>query len=200
MKKGLNIDTFFEKESPWQSALLQLREILKSLPLEETLKWGAPVYTVKGKNIVGLGRFKNHFGLWFFQGVFLKDVAKKLVNAQEGTTKALRQWRFESEAEIMTEKDLIKAYVQEAIDNAKQGKFIKPTKNLSFKIPPLFKKVLEENTALKKAYESLTPGRQKEYVLHIAEAKREATVLSRIEKSIPLILSGKELFDKYKKC
>jgi len=200
MKKGLNIDTFFEKESPWQSALLQLREILKSLPLEETLKWGAPVYTVKGKNIVGLGRFKNHFGLWFFQGVFLKDSSKKLLNAQEGTTKALRQWRFKSEADMTTEKDLIKAYIREAIDNANQGKFIKPVKSLSFEIPPLFKKVLDENPELKKAYNLLTRGRQKEYAVYIGEAKREATVLSRIEKSTQLILSGKGLYDKYKNC
>jgi len=200
MKKAKKIDTFFEKESKWQSALAQLREIIKTLPLEETLKWGAPVYTLNGKNVVGLGGFKNHYGLWFFQGVFLKDKAKKLVNAQEGTTKALRQWRFESEAELSAEKELIKAYILEAIENKKQGKHIKPTKNIGFEIPKIFQEILDKDSALKKAYKALTPGRQKDYALHIGEAKREATALSRIEKSKALILAGKGLYDKYNNC
>jgi uncharacterized protein YdeI (YjbR/CyaY-like superfamily) len=200
MKSFKNADEFFKKKGKWQSALAELRSILADFPLEETVKWGAPIYTVNGKNVVGLAGFKNHFALWFFQGVFLKDKSQKLVNAQEGTTKALRQWRFETEEEMLSEKAIIKAYILEAIDNEKKGKRIKPTKNLSFEIPKIFQEALDKNTDLKKAYESLTPGRQKEYALHIGEAKREATALSRIEKSMPLILSGKGLYDKYKNC
>jgi len=200
MKSYKNADVFFKKEGKWQSALAELRSILADLPLEETVKWGAPIYTVNGKNVVGLAGFKNHFALWFFQGVFLKDKDKKLVNAQEGTTKALRQWRFETEEEMLSEKAIIKVYVLEAIENEKQGKRIKPTKNLSFEMPRIFQEALDKNTDLKKAYEALTPGRKKEYALHIGEAKREMTALSRIEKSMPLILSGKGLYDKYKNC
>jgi len=200
MKSFKSADAFFEKERKWQSALAQLRSILKDLPLEETVKWGAPIYTSQGKNVVGLAGFKNHFAIWFFQGVFLKDKDKKLVNAQEGTTKALRQWRFEDEEDLSSEKAIIKAYVLEAIENEKQGKRIKPTKNINFEIPKIFQKALDKSTELKKAYESLTPGRQKDYALYIGDAKREATALSRIEKSIPLILSGKGMYDKYKNC
>jgi len=200
MKKVQSIEAFFAIESKWQSALAQLREIIKTLPLEETLKWGTPVYTYKGKNVIGLAGFKNHFCLWFFQGVFLKDKTKKLVNAQEGTTKALRQWRFESEADLSAEKELIKAYILEAIENEKQGKRIKPTKNIGFEIPKIFQEILDKDSALKKAYNALTPGRQKDYALHIGEAKREVTALSRIEKSKALILAGKGLYDKYKNC
>jgi len=185
VKSLKTVDTFFKKEGKWQSALVQLRTILTDLPLEETLKWGTPTYTVNDKNIVGFASFKNHFGLWFFQGVFLKDTAKKLINAQEGTTKALRQWHFETEDEMLSDKEIIKTYVLEAIENEKQGKRIKPTKNLNFEILPLFNKVLVENIDLKKAFKSLSLGRRKEYVLYIGEAKREATALSRIEKKYP---------------
>jgi len=200
MKSIKNVDDFFKKSSKWQSALLQLRQIIKALPLEETLKWGGPVYTFNSKNIVGLAGFKNHIGIWFFQGVFLKDKTKKLTNAQKGTTKALRQWRFESETDLLIEKDLIKAYILEAIENEKKGKRIKPIRNLTFEIPELFQEVLNKNAALKQAYETLTPGRQKEYAVYIGEAKKEVTSLARIEKSSPLILAGKGLYDKYKNC
>ena len=152
-----------------------------------------------GKNIVGMAGFKNHFGLWFFQGALLKDKNKVLLNAQEGKTKAMLQWRFSSMEEIDVE--LIKDYVLEAVKNQKQGKEIKPQRNQKpLIIPELLQKELDANVALKEKYETFSLSKKREYADYISEAKREATKQSRLEKIIPMILEGKGLHDKYKNC
>jgi uncharacterized protein YdeI (YjbR/CyaY-like superfamily) len=115
---------FFEKAGLWKDELGILREIVISTGLVETVKWGHPVYTLDGKNIVGLGSFKSYFGLWFFQGALLSDKAKRLINAQEGVTTAQRQMRFNSAAEI--DRGMIIDYITEAIANHCSGKAIKP--------------------------------------------------------------------------
>lgn len=189
------VDEYIARHEPWQELLLQLRDILLSTELEETVKWGAPVYTIDGKNVVGIGAFKSYAGLWFFQGVFLKDPQQKLVNAQEGTTKALRQWRFDT-VEDMDEK-LVKAYVLEAIENQKQGKEIKPEKKKTT-LPDELKEALRKDTQLKKAFDAFTPGKQREFAEYIGSAKQEKTRLSRLEKVQPMILAGKGLNDKYR--
>ena len=173
-----------------------LRDILLETELEETVKWGAPCYTLKGKNVVGLTSFKAYTGLWFHQGVFLKDQQKKLINAQEGTTKALRQWRFTSIEDIDVE--LVKQYVQEAIQNQREGKEIKPVRAKKIDIPEELKSELSQNNVLNEAFRSLTPGKQREYCEHIGSAKQEKTRLNRLEKAIPMILDGVGLNDKYK--
>jgi len=117
MKRFKTVDEYILNNERWQSALILLRKVVRSTELEETTKWGAPAYTYNGKNIVGLGAFKSYVGIWFFQGVFLKDAKKKLINAQEGKTKALRQRRFKSDKDIEEESELIREYVQEAISN-----------------------------------------------------------------------------------
>lgn len=184
------------KINQWAKELELLSQILNKTELVETIKWGTPTYTHNGKNIVGFVGFKNHFTLWFYNGVFLKDPYKVLVSAQE-KTKALRQWKFNSINEI-NEKWILE-YVNEAIQNSSEGKEIKAEKFKSVPIPEHLQNEFELDKNLKSAFEKLTPGKQKEYSLHIEEAKQEKTKLARIEKIKPMILSGIGLHDKYKK-
>lgn len=192
------VTAYIEKQTHWKEALSKLRSILKNTSLEETIKWGAPVYVTNGKNVLAIAGFKNYCCIWFYQGVFLKDSQKKLFNAQEGKTKALRQWRFESIDEI--DEKLVLNYAEEAIANAKAGKEIKPAKNKEIELPLELKEALNKNTALKQCFDALTPYKQKEYKEHIGSAKQEKTRLNRLEKCIPMILKGIGLNDKYKNC
>ena len=190
---------FIEKKEKWKQELIELRTILLQLPLKETIKWGAPTYVYKGKNVVGLAGFKNYFGLWFFQGGLLKDDANVLLNAQEGKTKAMLQWRFFSSEEINA--DLIKTYVLESIANFEAGKEIKPKRKVKpLLIPDLLKEVFSKNEDIKIAFNELTKSKQRDFADHISGAKREATKLSRLEKIIPMILRREGLHDKYKNC
>ena len=113
MKRHTTVDAYIDAADRWQDELRRLRAILISTGLEETIKWGMPCYTVRGKNVVGLAGFKAYVGLWFFEGARLKDARQLLINAQPGQTKALRQWRFSSGAEIKPR--LVASYVKEAI-------------------------------------------------------------------------------------
>ncbi len=176
-----------------------IRNIINQTELVETIKWSAPTYTLNGKNVVGFSAFKNHFGLWFFNGVFLKDEHGLLINAQENKTKALRQMRFTSKDQI--NETIILAYVKEAIENQRLGKEIKPTRNTkAVEVPTELKRVFKANEDLNVAFKALTPGKQREYCQYISTAKREATKLSRLEKITPMILQGVGLNDKYKNC
>lgn len=197
MERFKTADAFYEKDSKNKEVLLKLRGILNKLELEETIKWGSPVYTWGGKNVIGVGSFKEYAGLWFFNGVYLNDDAKVLVNAQEGVTKALRQWRFDSVSEI--DEDLVKAYCIEAIENQKAGKELKPEKK-KLSIPEELQAVFKSTPALKKAFQGFSPGKQREFADHISQAKREATRSSRLEKIIPMIMEGRGLYEKYKNC
>ena len=198
MKKVNSVDEYIGRHEKWTDALLLLRSVLNTTELKETLKWSAPVYTIDGKNVVGLSAFKNHFGLWFFNGVFLKDKKNLLVSAQE-TTKALRQMRFESIEDI--DKHAVLAYVKEAIENQKLGKELKPEKkSKNVLLPSELKKELQTNKDLNKAFYALTPYKQREYAEYIDEAKREATKQSRLKKIVPMIRKGFGLNDKYKNC
>ncbi len=131
MKRASSVDEYIADAGAWQGELERLREILLSTELEEDVKWGAPCYTCDGKNVVGMAGFKSYFGLWFFQGALLKDDSQVLINAQEGRTKALRQWRMKTAKEIKPA--IIKSYVREAIRLAKEGKQIAPARK---KPPP----------------------------------------------------------------
>ena len=199
MKKINSVEEYIETHENFSEALTMLRNIINSTEMEETLKWSAPVYTVNGKNVVGLGAFKKHFGIWFFNGVFLKDEQKLLVNAQEGKTKALRQMRFESINDI--DKHAVLHYVKEAITNQKAGKEIKPDRSKKETIIPAeLQQALNKDSNFNEHFNLLSPGKQREYCEHIVTAKREATKLSRLEKIKPMILKGAGLHDKYKNC
>lgn len=191
------VTAYIEKKTAWSKELQLLRNIMTSLPVEETVKWGSPFYTSEGKNIVGMSAFKNYFGLWFVQGALLKDSKGVLINAQEGKTSAMRQWRFTNADEI--DANLIKSYVLEAVQNQKEGKVIKPKKKPLI-IPELLQKELDANPALKEKFESFSLSHKREFADHISEAKREATKQSRLEKIIPMILNKVGLHDKYRNC
>lgn len=197
MKKISSVEEYIEENIHFADALVLLRKLINTTELVETIKWSAPVYTINNKNVIGLGAFKNHFGIWFFNGVFLNDAHCLLINAQEEKTKALRQMRFTSIKEI--NKDLVLDYIKEAIENQKQGKEIKPdrTKKETI-IPAELRQALDSNNTLNKAFQGLTPGKQREYCEHIYSAKRVVTKQSRLEKITPLILQGVGLHDKYK--
>jgi len=177
--------------------LIVLREILLTTELQETVKWGSPVYTINDKNIVGIGSFKSYSGLWFYQGVFLKDEQKVLLNAQENITKAMRQWRFGSVDEI--DDQLILKYVNEAIQNQKQGKEFKPDLNKPVIVPEELSTIFNEDQELEICFKRFTPGRQREFAYYISEPKTMETRQARIQKIIPLILENIGLNDKYRK-
>lgn len=196
MDKNKSVDEFIATKPNWKDELEILRSILCSTELVETVKWGMPTYTINEKNVVGLGAFKSYVGIWFHQGVFLNDAHKVLINAQEGKTKGLRQWRFHSMNEI--NKDLVLEYVKEAIQNQKNAKEIKPKKSKVLKIPAELDNALSSNDKLKECFKQLTSGKQKEFIEYISTAKRETTRLSRLEKIIPMIINGEGLHDKYR--
>ncbi len=185
-----------QNNTKWMEEMEILASIINKLPLEKTIKWGAEVFTYNGKNVVSYGGFKNYFMLWFYNGVFLEDKYKVLVNAQEGKTKSLRQWRFTSIAEIDEKK--ITEYIYEAIEIEKKGLKISPEKFVAISAPELLEAEFKNDKNLKDAFEKLTPGKQKEYIVYINEAKQEATKIKRIEKIKPMILQGVGLNDKYK--
>ncbi len=197
MKKFTTADEFIANFPEWESALNKLRSLLSTTDLVETIKWGAPVYTIDGKNVIGLGAFKSYVGLWFFQGGLLSDKHGKLMNAQEGKTKALRQWRFASEVEI--DEKLVLEYVDEAIQNQRAGKQIKPQKKPLI-IPPELKHAFQQNKELEVAFNQLSLSKKREFAEHIESAKRAETKMSRLEKITPMILDGIGLHDKYRNC
>lgn len=181
----------------WAEELVRIADILAKTGLPATLKWGAEVYTYKGKNIVSYGGFKNFVSVWFYNGVFLSDPYKLLVTASEGKTKSLRQWRFTSLDQI--EESKLLEYVREAMEVEEKGLRLAPEKHQPAEIPDVLADALASDASLKQAFENLSSGKQKEYCLYIAEAKQEATKLARIGKIAPMIVQGAGLHDKYKK-
>ena len=197
MKRYKTVDEFIAGQDTWKAELIRLREILNSTALEETVKWGGPCYVAHGKLIVGIGAFKSYFGLWFHQGVLLADSAGVLINAQEGKTKALRQWRMTSKKDIKVR--TIKAYVKEAIAMAESGAEIKPDRAKPVVVPSELKSALAKHARAAKLFKAMTKGKQREYADYISDAKRPETKLKRIEKIIPMIISGIGMNDKYRK-
>ena len=192
------VDDYLRAHNEWADVLGPLRAILRATRLEETVKWGAPVYTLEGRNVVGLGAFKSYAGLWFFDGVLLEDPDGVLVNAQEGTTRALRQWRFGPGERVPEAR--VRAYVEEAIANARAGRTVEPRrKEGEVELPEELAAALAEDPELASAFEALTPGRQREYAEHIGGAKREATRRRRLDKARPMIARGEGLNDRYRK-
>jgi uncharacterized protein YdeI (YjbR/CyaY-like superfamily) len=185
------------KNDQWETELELLKTIIAKTELVETNKWGGCVYVYNNKNVIGVGGFKKFFTLWFFNGAFLKDEKKYLINANEGVTKSLRQWRFTSKEEI-NEKEIL-AYIIEAIENEKQEKIIKPEKTKNeLVIPKLLQNELDFDNDLKEAFLKFSPYKQKEFVEYIETAKREETKLIRIEKIKPMITNNIGLNDKYR--
>ncbi len=194
MKKITSVDSYISNQKYWNEELKVVRDILLESGVTETIKWGSPVYTSEGKNIVGLGAFKSYFGLWFFQGALLKDSGKNLINAQEGVTKALRQWRFTNVDEI--DPALVRAYILEAVKNQKEGKEIKPERK-PLVVPDELKIALKHND-LEDIFDQLNLTSKRDFTGYILIAKRTETKQKRIDKIIPMIREGVGLNDKYK--
>lgn len=194
----IKIVAMTDYNSQWHEELAILKSIIQRTGLEMAIKWGAEVYTHKGKNVVSYYGFKNYFAIWFYNGIFLEDKHKVLMNAQEDKTKALRQWRFASKEDI--DEKLILEYIHEAIKNEDEGKVWKPQKSNELSIPEELIEAFKSDKEIEKAFKKLSLYKQKEFVEHIDSAKREETKLARIDKIIPMILQGIGLNDKYKKC
>ncbi len=192
MKKS--VESFFEESKKWKKEYAFLRMIILDTGLKEDFKWGKPCYTFQGNNIVLIHGFKDYCALLFHKGALLKDDNNILVQ-QTKNVQAARQIRFTNSAEIKKIESTIKTYIFEAIEVEKQGLEVKMKKTSEFEIPNEFKQELEKNSDLKKAFNLLTPGRQRGYLLHFSGAKQSSTRLSRIEKFKVKILSGKGLND-----
>jgi len=188
MRSAGSAEEFLENAPSWSKELGQLREILLSTELDETIKWGTLVYCRNGRNIVGINGFKNYFGLWFFQGALLKDPRQRLMNAQEGRTKAQRQWRFQSAKEI--DRKLILSYVKEAIALADDGKEIKPDRDKPIEIPSELELALRKNTKARQSFEAMSKSCRREYAEYISEAKKPETRQRRLKKIMPMIEAG----------
>jgi len=200
MKKVNLVEEYIENHPNYREELITLRAIINKTTLKETIKWNAPIYTLKGKNVLGLGAFKSYVGIWFFNGSFLSDPHQLLINAQVDKTKGMRQMRFNTLKDINPE--IVMNYINEAIKNEEAGlkiKLIKSSSN-SFTLNSILKEKLDLNDELRIAFEKLSNYKQKEFSNHINEAKRERTKISRLEKIIPMIRAGKGLYDKYKNC
>lgn len=185
---------FFEKESKWQEAYKRLRAIVLDCGLTEELKWGVPCYTYRNSNVVLIHGFKDYCALLFHKGVLLNDSDDILIQ-QTKNVQAARQIRFTSADEIARMEKTLKAYLFEAIEVEKAGLEVPMKKTSEFEVPEEFQSALKENPDLKSAFKSLTPGRQRAYLLHFSSAKQSKTRVSRIEKCTPKILMGKGLDD-----
>ncbi|NRD20449.1 YdeI/OmpD-associated family protein [Winogradskyella eckloniae] len=197
MTKISSVEEYIELNTHYAEALRVLRNIILKTELTETIKWSMPTYCLNGKNVLGIGAFKNHFCLWFHQGVFLKDELQLLQNAQDGKTKAMRQMRFNSKVAI--NEVAVLAYIKEAIENQRIGKELKPQRQTQpIVIPEVLKTAFKSNAKLKAAFNTFSPSHQREYCNYIIEAKRQDTKQRRLEKIIPMIIKGNGLHDKYK--
>lgn len=186
----------WNRNQKWIEEIEYLKSILVKTDLVETTKWGGIVYTWNDRNIIGIGGFKDYFTIWFFNGVFLPDEKKVLVNANEGVTKGLRQWRFASKAEV--NEKLVLHYVNQAIENEKNGLTIKPEKK-EVKPSEFFLSKLNEEATLVEKFNAFSPYKQKEFIEYIDSAKQEKTKLDRFEKIKPMLLANIGLNDKYRK-
>ena len=191
------IDAFLSKHDQWSIALHTFRDLLLKTELVENVKWGMPVYSLNGKNVVGMGAFKTYVGLWFFQGAFLTDPHNLLINAQDGKTKGMRQLRFASESEIDIE--VLNHYILEAIENQKAGKEIKIDTHKPLEIPKELEARLQEDQPLQKSFSDLSLSKRREYAEYIQGAKRSETKEKRLQKILPMIRDGIGLSDKYRK-
>lgn len=195
--KDKQVPDWKKHHNKWSDAIEKMEQIINQTPLDKTFKWGGNVYVCDGKNVLSYAGFKNHFALWFYQGVFLNDEAKVLISASEGRTHAQRQWRF-TDANQMDEVLILK-YINEAIQLVKNGIKFKPVKAPPKVVSGVFAEALSNDKNLNEAFQKLTPGKQKDYIEYIEEAKQEKTKISRLEKITPMILEGKGLNDKYQK-
>jgi uncharacterized protein YdeI (YjbR/CyaY-like superfamily) len=195
-KTGMNpkVDWYFSEAKKWREEFEKLRTIILDCKLTEELRWGKPCYTFQNCNIVLIHGFKEYCALLFMKGALLKD-AKGILVQQTENVQAARQIRFTNVREIVKMEPTLKAYIHEAIEVEKAGLEVNYKKTTEFKVPQEFQNKLDKIPALKAAFNALTPGRQRGYLLYFSGAKQSKTRESRIEKCMPQILKGKGLDD-----
>lgn len=191
------VDEYLKKKGEgWKGEYLEnLRQILLSCDVEEAVKWGMPTYVNNG-NVVGIAAFKNHVALWFFQGVFLKDEAE-ILTTSDGTSKAMRQIRFE-EGDLI-QRDVLTSYVQEAVANSIAGKVLPPEKKGELPLPAALAEALKADDFLREKFNGLTMNQRNEYAEHIGGAVKQETIQRRLEKCVDYIRQGLDLNHKYRK-
>jgi len=188
------VDFYFNKAEKWQEEIKKLRAIVLDCHLAEELKWGSPCYTFEKSNIVLIHVFKEYCALLFFKGALLKDPEGILIR-QTKNVQAARQVRFTNVKEIVKLEKKLKAYIYAAVEIEEAGLKVELKKTTEFPMPEEFKEKLNKMPALKKAFETLTPGRQRGYLLHFSQPKQAKTRESRIEKNVKRILEGLGLND-----
>ena len=188
------VNFFFSKAKKWQEEFRKLRTIILGCGLTEELKWGKPCYTFQQSNVVLIHGFKEYCALLFMKGALLKD-AKGILIQQTENVQAARQVRFTNVREIAKMEAILKSYIKQAIEIEKAGLEVNYRKTLEFKVPEEFQKRLNAIPALRTAFDALTPGRQRGYLLYFSGAKQSKTRESRVEKCMPQILKGKGLDD-----
>jgi len=188
------VDFYFNKAQKWQEEIERLRMIALDCGLTEELKWGCPCYTLNGNNIVLIHVFKEYCAFLFFKGALLNDAHDILIQQTENV-QAARQTRFTNLGEIVEQEPILKAYIYEAIEVEKAGLKVELKKTTEFTMPAEFKNKLDHIPALKTAFEALTPGRQRAYLLHFSQPKQSQTREARVEKYMPQIMNGKGLND-----
>jgi uncharacterized protein YdeI (YjbR/CyaY-like superfamily) len=193
-RMNTKVDFFFRKAKKWQEEFEKLRTIVLDCGLTEELKWGVPCYTFQKSNIVLIHGFKKYCALLFFKGALLKD-AKGILIQQTKNVQAARQIRFTSVQEIVKMKTILKTYIHEAIEVEKAGLKVNFKKTTEFIVPEEFQHKLDEIPGLKTAFKSLSPGRQRAYILYFSAPKQSKTRESRVEKGMQQILIGKGLDD-----
>ena len=193
-KTNPKVDAFLNRTKTWQEEFKKLRAIVLDCGLTEELKWGAPCYAFENSNVVLMHGFKEYCALLFFKGALLKD-PKKILIQQTKNVQSARQIRFTNVREIAKLKPILKAYVQEAIEVEKAGLKVNFKKTSEFDVPEEFQNKLAAVPALKSAFNALTPGRQRAYLVYFSAPKQSKTRQSRVEKYMPEILKGKGLND-----
>lgn len=188
------VNFFFENATQWKEEFEALRAIAQSTELVEDLKWGCPCYTYEGKNIFLIHGFKEYCALLFFKGALMKDPDQILIQQSENV-QAARQIRFTEVQQIHDLKKELRAYMFEAVEIEESGVKVEMKKTKDFEMVEEFQNRLDQDPVLKEAFEALTPGRQRAYLLHFSSAKQSKTREARIEKCIPQILEGKGLTD-----
>jgi uncharacterized protein YdeI (YjbR/CyaY-like superfamily) len=194
-KTNPKVDGVVKKAKKWRVEFEKLRGIILACGLSEELKWGQPCYTFQEKNVVLIHGFKEYCALLFFKGALLRDVRGILVQQTENV-QAARQVRFTTAREIVDLRIVLKAYIFEAIEVERAGLKVDLKKTREFNVPEEFQNKLDQIPALKAAFDALTPGRQRAYLLYFSAAKQSKTRESRVEKCIQKILNGMGLDDK----
>ncbi|MCW7470951.1 YdeI/OmpD-associated family protein [Leptospira kanakyensis] len=192
--KAKKIDYYFQELKSWKKEFEILRSIAMGSKLVEEIKWGQPCYTLNGQNIFLIHGFKDYCAILFFKGALLKD-PKNILIQQTKNVQSARQIRFQNVSEIKKLKTIIKSYIKEALQIEESGKKVKMKKTTEFEVVEEFLRRMEQNPKLQTAFESLTPGRQRAYLLHFSGAKKSETREERISKHEKNILNGKGLND-----